>query len=64
MSAKTQSATLTEFIAELGISEQELDYWSDYAVNGLGQFYKDFHSAEACPAHLAQSLGFAAQLRV
>ncbi|MHA1566783.1 MAG: hypothetical protein ACTSX7_15840 [Alphaproteobacteria bacterium] len=45
MSAKTQTATLTEFIAELGISEQELDYWNNYAVKVLGQFYKDFHSA-------------------
>ena len=64
MNAKTQTATLTEIIAELGISEQEMDYWSNYEVKGLGQFYKEFHSAEAYPAHLAQSLSIAKQLCV
>ncbi len=64
MSAKTQTATLTEIIAELGISERELDYWSNYAVKGLGQFYRDFHSSEAFPAHLAQPPKFAGQLCV
>ncbi len=62
MSAKIQTATLTEIIAQLGISEQELDYWSNYAVKGLGRFYREFHSTEACPAHLAQSPKFAEQL--
>ncbi len=55
MRAKIQTAALTEIIAQLGISEQELDYWSNYAVKGLGRFYREFNSTEAFPAHLVQS---------
>ncbi len=64
MSTKSQSASLAEIIADLGISEQELDHWSDYAMEGLGRFYTDFHATGVVPAHLAQSFRFAEQLYV
>ncbi len=33
------------------ISDEELKFWSEYPIKGLGDFYTDF--GDECPANLA-----------
>lgn len=38
------------------ISEEELKFWSEYPIKGLGDFYTDF--GDECPANLASPQGY------
>ncbi len=64
MNAKVQTQSLNKIIAELEITEEELDYWSNYKIEGLDGYYADFSAEGSCPAHLAASFKFSEQIGV
>ncbi len=34
--------SLESLIEDLGVSEEELEFWSSYEVKGIGQFYTEW----------------------
>ncbi len=44
MAVKTRTSSLQKIIVELGITQENLDYWSNYQIKGLGKFYTEFEA--------------------
>lgn len=64
MAAITMTSSLQEIIVELGITEENLDYWSNYQIKGLGKFYTDFEAPGDDHLHIPAAFEPSAELHV
>ncbi len=52
MTECTKTSSLQEIIVELGITEDDLDYWNNYQIQGLGEFYTEFEAPGEAHFHI------------
>ncbi len=64
MAVKTRTSSLQKIIVELGITQENLDYWSNYQIKGLGKFYTEFEAPGEAHLHIPDAFEQSAEPRV